>query len=107
MTRRRDVAYNFKQIATHMDYVHDMALRGEITYSQTDQQMYIDILTEYFEIFRTVFISDAVSSETVESGSGSGSGSGSNATNGSNDSNDSFTNSPTPPTPPTPTTTYS
>lgn len=56
MNRRRDIVYNFKQIATHLEYVRKVSLEGELTYSQSDRQMYIDIITEYAELFRRLFL---------------------------------------------------
>ena len=56
MNRRSDIVYNFKQIATHLDYVRKVALREEIMYSSSDCQMYTEILTEYAELFGRVFL---------------------------------------------------
>lgn len=69
MTRCSDIVYSFKQISVHLDYVHKLTIMRKITYSQSEKDMYVDILSEYAEILQRVVVSSC--SETERSGEGS------------------------------------
>lgn len=69
MTRCSDIIYSFKQISVHLDYVRKLTILRKIAYSQTEKDMYVDILSEYAELLQKVVISSC--SETERSGEGS------------------------------------
>lgn len=73
MTRCSDIIYSFKQISVHLDYVRKLTILRKITYSQTEKDMYVDILSEYAELLQKVVVSVSVSpcSDTDRSGEGS------------------------------------
>jgi hypothetical protein len=69
MTRCSDIIYSFKQISVHLDYVRKLTILRKIAYSQTEKDMYVDILSEYAELLQKVVVSSC--SETERSGEGS------------------------------------
>jgi len=70
MTRCSDIIYSFKQISVHLDYVRKLTILHKISYSQTEKDMYVNIISEYAELLQKVVVSSSCS-ETERSGEGS------------------------------------
>ena len=81
MTRCSDIIYSFKQISVHLDYVRKLTIMGKITYSQSEKDMYVDILSEYVKLLQRVIVAVIAScpetDKGIESSSGASSGSSS------------------------------